>query len=343
MTSEHLRRAWARAQLLDGRGRSGVAGVAGVAAAVGGLQAQDWTAAALAVRARGGARTRAEVDDALTRGDVVVTWTLRGTRHLHARADAAWMVRLLGPVFNRPNGRRARQLGIDAPVGDRAVAALREAVADGPLDRDQVKTLLAPLGVDPSGQAPIHLIARAAMEGVLTVLPGRPERYAAVAPKAAAEPTADPAVELARRHLAAFGPATVDDFRSWSGLPSATARKAWAALHDEVVAVAGGRSVLADPPRPARAAGRRPLAPRLLGAFDTLLLGRADRSLLVAPEHARKVNAGGGILKPTVLVDGAVVGTWSASRGRIDILSFEGDLDADLGSEVAVVGAFLKP
>ena len=98
-----LRRAWARAQLLDGRGPSGVAEVA---AAVGGLQAQDWTAAGLAVRARGGARTRAEVDEALTRGDVVVTWTLRGTRHLHARADAAWMVELLGPVFNRPDGRR---------------------------------------------------------------------------------------------------------------------------------------------------------------------------------------------------------------------------------------------
>ncbi|MFP5317308.1 MAG: winged helix DNA-binding domain-containing protein [Acidimicrobiia bacterium] len=338
MTSEHLRRAWARAQLLDGRGRSGVAEVAGV---VGGLQAQDFTAAALSIRARGGAGTYAEVEAAVTSGDVAVAWTLRGTRHLHPRADLAWLVRLLGPMFNRPGSARARQLGLDGRTGDRAVAAVREALADGPLDRAQVKGLLAPLGVDPSGQAPVHVLARAAREGALYVLPGRPERYARLDPDDGSGPP-DPAAELARRHLAAFGPAAPEDFRAWSGMGAGAARNAWAAIEGELAGVGDGRWVLAQRLDRVRADTRRPAPARLLGAFDTLLLGRADRATLLPPEHARRVNAGGGMVKPTVVVDGAVVGTWAVRKGQVEVAPFA-EIAADLGPEVAAVEAFLDP
>lgn len=329
---------WARAQLLGERPRRRL-GVAAVAGAVGGVQAQDLIAAALSVRARGGATARSEVEAAVAAGEVAVTWTLRGTRHLHPRSDVPWMVSLLGPMFNRPEGRRAVQLGIDGRAGARAVAALGEALGDGPLDRDQVKRLLAPLGVDPSGQAAIHVIARAALEGALCIVPGRPERYARLDRDHGLRP-ADPAAELARRHLAAFGPATPDDLRAWSGVSRPTAREAWAAIEGELAELGDGRWVLAERLERVRADGRRPVPPRLLGAFDTMLLGRSERATVLPPEHARRVNAGGGMVKPTVAVDGAVVGTWAIRNGRVDIAPFT-EIDADLDREVDAVEAFL--
>ncbi len=52
---------------------------------------------------------------------------------------------------------------------------------------------------------------------------------------------------------------------------------------------------------------------KLLPAFDTYLLGYADRSLLVSEQRRKNVYHGGQTL-PVVLVDGAAAGTWRYER-----------------------------
>lgn len=313
-----VRRARAHAQFLGERYGSTAGEV--VVATVG-IQSQDPTAAALSIRARSRGLVMADVVSALcdTR-EVVSTWTLRGTRHWHAREDVRWLLGLLGPVFNR-QGRRAEQLGIAGATGDGAVRALRDTLADdGQMTRKQVKERLAAHGVDPTGQAAIHVIHRAALEGVLCVVPtadGK-ERYAALdewIPPAPAIPPEEAAAELVRRYLAAFGPATPADLGRWSGLGAPAARAAWESIGGELAEVGAGGWVLQDDAeRVVRDAGRAaPL--RLLGSFDTLVLGYADRSLLVPPARTADVNAGGGMVRPTVLADGEVVGTWSLRTG----------------------------
>jgi hypothetical protein len=61
-----------------------------------------------------------------------------------------------------------------------------------------------------------------------------------------------------------------------------------------------------------RAAGRKPVV-NLLPAFDTYLLGYADRTQIVAPEHHSKVYHGGQVV-PVVLVDGLAAGVWRYER-----------------------------
>ena len=57
---------------------------------------------------------------------------------------------------------------------------------------------------------------------------------------------------------------------------------------------------------------------RMLGNFDTYLLGWKDRGFSVASEHAIHVKeGGGGWIRPVILEDGIVVGGWrSAQKGR---------------------------
>jgi len=342
LTDTGVRRARVRSQLLSGPPARSVDEVVGTLV---GVQAQDAAAAALAVRARSRGPVAADVDQARDDRRVVLTWSLRGTRHLHRAEDVRWLLALLGPA-SRGRSRRVEQLGVGGEVGARAVAALGDALAaEGPLTRDQVKARLAPHGVDPSGQAAIHVIARAAREGVLCVLPG--ERYVLLddwlgpAATSSGEVDADTGA-LARRYLAAYGPASPADFAAWSGLGSTAVRREWAAVADDLVELAPGAWLPAADVDRAVAASRRPAPTRLLGAFDSLLLAYADRRLHLRPQDAPLVNPGGGMVRPVVVGDGRVVGTWSrTARGEVEVASFGGPAP-DVGREAADVVRFLR-
>ena len=66
---------------------------------------------------------------------------------------------------------------------------------------------------------------------------------------------------------------------------------------------------------------RVPRAPAfLLPAFDEFLVGYADRTAVIDELHAVRLNAGGGMLAPTIVVDGQVVGTWKRRLGGGQVL-----------------------
>jgi len=63
----------------------------------------------------------------------------------------------------------------------------------------------------------------------------------------------------------------------------------------------------------------------LLPAFDEYLIGYRDRSPVVADEQLRRVIGINGLVNPTVIVDGRVVGTWKRdadARGHVRIAPF---------------------
>jgi Winged helix DNA-binding domain len=296
-----------------------------------GVQAQSMPPARLAVRARTSGLTAADVD----RAPLVRTWAMRGTLHLVPAADAEWLVELLGPVFRAANRRRRAQLGLDETTCERALPAIeRILAAEGPLARADLVGRLARAGVhvDAATQAAPHLMLYAATSGLIARRTD--DTYALLAEElrgVRANRPAQPVAELARRYLAAYAPADAADFAAWSGLPMAVARDGF------------------DPGGPA--AGPDTLGePKLLGHWDGLLLGYRRRDLHLDPAHARAVQAGGGILRPIVLVDGRVAGTWRLERGVVTVEPFgrrplESTLvvsvETSLTAEVADIGRFL--
>src|SRR5262249_26117728 len=135
-----------------------------------GVQGQDVRATRLSVRARTSGLERATVDAAVnTDRTVVRTWAMRGTLHLLAAEDVGWIVGLLGPYFAGRLAGGRRRLGLDEATCERGVAALRTGLAGGPLIRGEIVNRLADHGVvlDPKSQAPAHLLAYAAMTGVV--------------------------------------------------------------------------------------------------------------------------------------------------------------------------------
>jgi hypothetical protein len=275
------------------------------------VQAQDLRAARLALRARAEGLTEADVDRELEPGgSLVIAWLNRGTLHLVAREDHAWLLALTAPPQVAGNRRRLGQEGVSEDDADRAVAIVEAALGDdGPLSRAELGERIAARGIRTEGQALPHLLFRAALRGRIVAVGER--RYALTEPPPKVDRDAALA-ELGRRYLAAHAPAEPSDLARWSGL---SLRDARAALRR------------ATPPAPPE----DPVPPRLLGAFDPYLLGWQDRAFTVPREHARLVHPGGGMLRAVATVDGRVVGSWDDVAAdsafddeRADVARFRG-------------------
>jgi hypothetical protein len=123
----------------------------------------------------------------------------------------------------------------------------------------------------------------------------------------------DPA-PLVLRYLRAFGPASLRDAQSWSGLPELDEpferlRPKLRVFRDE-----RGRELF-DVPRGPLPDEATPALPRLLGEYDNVLLGHADRSHVMT-EPARKQLFVPGNVRPALMIDGFVAGAWTLEVGR---------------------------
>lgn len=200
------------------------------------VQAQDDAAFPLALRARGTGFGASAVHAALSRGELVVCWLLRGTLHLVAREDHGWLLALSAPGARAANARRLRELGLPERVVERGVAALAGAL---PLPRAAAAAVLGT-----RGQQTHHVLVRAALDGVCVLGAGS---------ELTAPPPPGPQGDLGARYLAAHPGAAPEDLAAWAGI--------------------GIRAARAALDRPAPAVEPVPHEPRLLPRFDEYVLG----------------------------------------------------------------------
>ena len=121
--------------------------------------------------------------------------------------------------------------------------------------------------------------------------------------------------ELARRYLAGHGPADERDLAKWSGLPLRDIRAGLHAIAPDLTERQDGLLDLAKRESPAALP-----PPRLLGAFDPILLGwRSHEAILGAPRAVITVN---GIFRPFALIRGRAIATWSMPDGEVVLKPF---------------------
>ncbi len=320
------------------------------------VQAQDPRGARLAVRARSAGLHVSDVDGELTDARSVVVTTLnRGTLHLVRVDDYWWLHALTTPQLATGNLRRLAQEGVTADDAERGVAVIDQFLSrHGPASRTELRDALRAAGVPVDGQAFVHLVFLASNRGVVVRGPvvGGQQAFVLVRDWIGAPPAArdrgEALAELAVRYLAGHGPADDRDLAKWAGIALGDARRGLCGARG-VETGAGGLATLRRSPReddPPRAVGADACSPppRLLGAFDPLLLGWADRTPVVG-EHAHRI-VSGGVFRPFALVAGRAVGTWSLRNGHVRLESFvdvDGDAAAGLEEDAADVHRFLAP
>ncbi len=327
-----------RAQLLSGPPAASPDRVAERLLAV---QAQDPRGARLAVRARSAGLVAQDVDRALTQDrSLVVSWLNRGTLHLVRSADLPLLHALTTPQLHTGNTRRRREEGVSPEQAERGTRVVADALADGPRTRPALRELLCAAGVPVAGQALAHVLMRTCLLGLAVRGPviGSDHAYVHVRDWLGAALEAVPdrggaLTELARRYLVGHQPASARDLARWAGLSLGDARRGLSGirgLHDR-----GNELVALTAAEPAA-----PPPPRLLGPFDPLLLGWADREPVVG-EH-RELVTSNGIFRPFALVHGRAAATWSL--GDLTVVPFapiDPAVAAALEVEAADVHRFL--
>ncbi len=280
------------------------------------LQAQDFPGVkwSVGLRQRGG--TQAAVEAACDAGEIVRSWPMRGTLHLVAAEDLHWMLELTTPRSVASAGDRRAYLGIGDLDVERARHIAEAALTGGRvLTREALLGSIAAGGVSTHGQRGYHLLWYLAQTGTLVLGPahGRQQTFALLddwVPRPRRLERDEALGELALRFFASHGPATAKDLARWSGLTMAQVRLgigvAGAAL--TTLELDGIPYLLAPETLEVAAPTVRV---HLLPGFDEYVLGYQDRTAVLAPEHSQAIVPGGnGVFRPTIVVDGAVAGTW---------------------------------
>ena len=277
-----------------------------------GIHAQVMGSAELQLAARLEGITQADVRDALwERRELVKTWTLRGTLHIHPSDELS-----LWTAARRAVVGEADYAADGVENVDDVVAAIGEALRGRRLLREE----LADAVVERVGPAPREKLASgwgyyigdAAIADVLCFGPPQGQKVTFVhledwlGPQRGWDPQ-DALQEVARRYAETYGPVTYRQFREWftsRHLTPAAARELFESIDLAESEPVEARSTV-----------------RLLPEYDVYVMGFREREHLVPPEVRKQVAAHGkGRYEgpagtPFLVVDGVCAGIWSRKKG----------------------------
>jgi len=336
-----------------------------------GVQAQIMSAAYLQLWTRNHSITRTQIEDALWKKRTLVkTSLMRQTLHL-IPADEFWLYisalkpsRLAGPL------RIMARFGITPAEAGDLTGLIMDALSSGPLGRAEIAAAVRPK---------VSKRVRAWMEKVWSIvrlpvaegwicygsgegnevklirtdqwLTAKSKSQSKSRFKAGPMPAAEAQHVLLRKYLRTYGPATLQDFSHWAGIPISEVRPLRALLGDEFIEIDhGGRKSLLHSDDVSHPDTKAPSEPslRLLPHFDPYLLAHREKDHLLSRAHYKRVYRNQGWISPVVLLDGGIAGVWSykIQSGRL-LVTIEpfGKLAAAMRSRISLeaqaLGAFL--
>jgi winged helix DNA-binding protein len=247
---------------------------------------------------------------------------MRGTLHLVTDRDCLALRPALQSVCERlfwsgsPFGKQLREVDVDE-----VVAAGRAHLAEEPLTRSQLRVLLAERWPDTDADSLTYAVA------YLVPLVQVPPRGLWSRSGRATLATADSWLgrrvrqsakpdDAVRRYLAAFGPASVKDIATWSGLTG---------VREIVERLRGGLRTfrdengveLFDVPDAPLADPTTPAPVRFLAEYDNVFLSHADRSRIVDPADRPQFGSWDGRFFRMVLVGGFIRAIWRLEDGDV--------------------------
>ncbi|MGB8880095.1 MAG: winged helix DNA-binding domain-containing protein [Solirubrobacteraceae bacterium] len=261
-----------------------------------------------------------QLSELIVSRDVVRAPLMRATIHLVSARDCLSLRPAIQPVLERSFG------GAPFDISGAETAALLDAgrafLAEHPSTRPELGAALAEAWPDVDSASLAQAITY--LVPVVQVTPrgvwGRSGAARWTTVEAwLGQPLADcPSLEVVvLRYLAAFGPATVRDVQTWSGLTRLAEvadrlRPRLRVFRDE-----HGAELL-DLPEAPRPDPETPAPPRFLPEYDNLLLSHADRTRFIAGGERVPLPPGPGARSGTLLEDGVLTATWRITITRRD-------------------------
>jgi len=292
------------------------------------LQSQDLPGARWSLGLRLPGSTEADIEHALATGAIVRSWPMRGTLHIVAPEDLGWMLDIAAVRQTTWAAKRRGDLEITdeqlVRAGDVAVGLM---AGGRVVRRDALLSAWEAAGIPTTGQRGYHLLWNLAHHKLIVFGPpdAKQPTFALLEEWVTQHRSLsrdESLAEFATRYFRSHGPATDRDLAWWASITLGDARRGIAAATGlQAREFDGVTHYLPEGLEPA------PSAVFALPGFDEYMLGYQDRSPGLPAEFAQRIAPGNnGIFLPTVVVDGAVVGTWkrteSAKKLVVDLSEF---------------------
>lgn len=294
---------------------------------IGGAQAQVMSSAELQVVVRAECSVE-DVRKALWKDKKLVkTWLMRGTLHLIPSTDLPIYSAAMGVYGMRNTNAWLKFMQITEPELTELIDSIGRVLDGQPLTREE---LVAKVGKGRPERIQLALksgwggmLKPVARRGLLCFGPSRGQSVTFVRPEnwLGSWRDVDPEralVEVARRYLRAYGPATPKDFTRWWGTWPGVGKTAWMGLAKELapVSIEGQRADILASDLPSIASASSEPSVRLLPPFDPYLMGYSTRDHLFAAEHSSRVSRTAGWISAVVLMDGRVIATWTHAMAK---------------------------
>jgi Winged helix DNA-binding domain len=319
---------------------------------LGAVQAQDYPMSKWAIGLRVGGATDAQVEAALDTGALVRTHVLRPTWHIVSGHDVRWMLALTAKHIRAASAARDRDMGIDQALYTRCNDLIVKSLEGGKyLTREALMQELEKKGIETNSGRMIHFMMNAEVEGIVCngKMQGNSQTYALMdekVPKGPMYSREESISILALRYFTSHGPAMLQDFHWWSGLPMPDARMGMESIKKQLQSFESeGKTYWL-----AEGGGVDPVdSVYFLPSFDEYTVSYKDRAAVFAPQWQKEAITINGIFKPMIVVNGRVTGIWKRTiqKNRVLVEPAFFDPQNKLSSEqmeraIAPFGAFLK-
>ena len=312
--------------------------LASVVEQVCGIQAQMPAAAQLQLWARVDELKPTDINKALWDSKSLLRiWCMRGTAHyISTREFPAYLETIIKPRIPRHKEwlvkRGIREFGEIAKIDpvqhdfEAINQTVLNALTQGPATRDDMADIVEKeLGpeVRPWVDTGYYIVTKLlAYEGKVCFGPDldgkstlvRTDKWLPKQPNVTQERVEN---TILTNYLKCYGPATPQDFSTWSGLKMTTVTPIWERISDQLVEITLNEkpawilkkdlSLLHKTKK-----GTRPV--RLLPHFDIFLLGHKDKYHIVDETHYKQVFKKAAWIAPVLLCEGQAVGTWKQKR-----------------------------
>jgi hypothetical protein len=287
-----------------------------------GVQAQATTPPYFALWTRLDGFRRDQLTRMITERRVARLALMRSTLHMVTADDCLALRPTLQPLQETAFARSVHNASLRGVDLDEVAKVARDLIEAEPLSTNDLGVALAERWPDRDVRALVHLV-RAKL--ALVQLPPRGvwgvggQPTVTTAESWLGRPFAPIGVDdLMLRYLAAFGPASVADAQTWSGM--SRLREVFDRLRPRLRTFTDEAGVeLFDLPEARRPHPDTPAPVRFLPEFDNTLLSYADRTRIIAAAHKPHVFTNNGIIRGTVLVDGFVAATWKLAPAALTV------------------------
>lgn len=251
---------------------------------------------------------------------VIKATLMRATLHLFTAEDYLRLRATLQPVLTDASEAISRHRGAEGLDIDKLLSAAQRYIGEEPRTFAEVSDMLANLmpehdlgAMRYTVRTHLHLVQTPISSG--WSYSGNPKFALAESWLGEPIPTEENLRLLVFRYLAAFGPATVADIQTWSGLGKL--KDAIEKLKPDLRTYRNEKGhELLDPPDIELPSADTPAPERFLPEFDNLLLSHKDRTRVIADAHRSQVYLPGLRVRATFLVDGFVRGGWKIEKTK---------------------------